>query len=193
MQGVGLHGEIMIPVRNNHFIILRGPSGSGKTTVAKRLFALTERRTALIQQDHYRFIFKPAGGGGQHNSCVIHQMIEHNCTCALADGYDVILEGILSVKSYEAVLDRIIASHSGPSSIFYFDVSFEETAHRHESRRSTCNFTVEDMRLWYADSHRSNHRLEKIIPEHYSEAEIVKFICRETSLNQSVAGREKAI
>lgn len=42
-------------------IILRGPSGSGKSTVAKMLFDGAVRRTALIEQDHYRFIFKPPG------------------------------------------------------------------------------------------------------------------------------------
>ena len=167
---------------SNRFIMLRGPSGSGKTTIAKELFGLARRRTVLIHQDYYRFIFKPAGGGSAPNAAVIHDMIEHNCSCALAAGYDVILEGILSVKSYAGVLDRIIAAHAGPSFMFYFDVSFEETARRHQARQATSDFTVEDMRPWYASSHRSKHRLEQLIPEQFSPSETVNYISEATGL-----------
>jgi uridine kinase len=43
-------------------IVLRGPSGAGKTTVAKQLFQVTARPTVLLEQDYYRFSFKPPGG-----------------------------------------------------------------------------------------------------------------------------------
>lgn len=169
--------------KNNRLIVLRGPSGSGKTTIAKRLFALTECRTALIQQDYYRFIFKPSDGGSKSNSTVIHEMIEHNCSCALEAGYDVILEGILSVKSYLAILNRIIDQHPGPSHMFYFDMSFEETARRHASRQNASEFTIEDMRQWYAGSHRSYHPLERLIPESCSEERTVETIFREIMID----------
>ena len=162
----------MTSAQENRFIMLRGPSGSGKTTIAKRLFALARGRTVLIHQDYYRFIFKPAGGGGRTNSDVIHEMIEHNCRCALAAGYDVILEGILTVKAYS---------------------SFEETARRHETRQATSDFTVDDMRPWYTASHRSNHHLERLIPEHYSESDTIAYICGETLLDQKQPEREGAI
>ena len=167
----------------NQFIIIRGPSGAGKSTVARKLFESATNRVALIQQDHYRFIFKPAGGGSKTNSAVIHQMIEHNCVSALKAGYDVILEGILSVQSYEAVLDRIIATHNGICYMFYLDVSFEETATRHKTREHTSSFTIEDMRKWYDASHRSHHSLEQIIHESLSEEEAVLFIKK--SIQQS--------
>ena len=163
----------MTSAQENRFIMLRGPSGSGKTTIAKRLFALARGRTVLIHQDYYRFIFKPAGGGGRTNSDVIHEMIEHNC--------------------YSEVLDRIIAKHTGPSFIFYFDTSFEETARRHETRQATSDFTVDDMRPWYTASHRSNHHLERLIPEHYSESDTIAYICGETLLDQKQPEREGAI
>ena len=85
-------------------------------------------RTALIQQDHYRFIFKPSAGGSKTNAATIHKMIEQNCISALEDGYDFLLDGIFSVRSYEAVLGRIMMAHNGLIYMFYFDVSFEETA-----------------------------------------------------------------
>lgn len=168
----------------NKFIILRGPSGSGKTTVARVLFDQATERTALINQDYYRFIFKPAGNGSRPNSDTIHKMIEHNCITALEDGYDVILEGILNVKSYSEILDRIIKRHKGQSYIFYFDVSFEETARRHKNRPENTEFSVEDMREWYDIAHRSNHQLELIISERFSINESVSFIQQAISVRE---------
>lgn len=167
----------------NRFIILRGPSGSGKSTVASELLRLATVRTALIHQDYYRFIFNPAGGGSKPNSETIHRMIEHNCMVALKDGYDVILEGILSVKSYRRLLDRVIDAHCGPSYMFYFDVSFEETARRHQARKEISDFSVDDMRNWYAAAHRSNHHLEQLIPEEFSVKQTVEYIQNMSGIN----------
>ncbi|MCP4749602.1 MAG: kinase [Proteobacteria bacterium] len=162
--------------KNNRFIIIRGPSGAGKSTAAHELFNQSTERTVIIHQDYYRFIFKPAGAGSMPNSEVIHKMIEHNSMAALDGGYDVILEGILSVKSYENILNRIIAAHKGPSFMFYLDVSFEETAKRHQAREDKSSVTVDDMRIWYDGAHKSNHRLEQLIPESYTVGETVKSI-----------------
>ncbi len=158
-------------------IILRGPSGSGKSTIAKMLFKNAGQKVCLIEQDHYRFIFKPAGGGSKANGATIHKMIKDNVLTALRDGYDVILEGILSVKSYGAVLESIFTEHPDENYIFYFDISFEETLRRHTTRDPKENsFGEEEMKEWYPDAHRSNHELEKIIPETFSIKETVQFI-----------------
>ncbi len=166
----------MKPNSNICLLILRGPSGSGKTTIARRLFEIVKRKTALIQQDHYRFIFSPAGGGSRPNSDVIHQMIEHNTKVALESGYNVILEGILSVKSYDQVIDRIISSHSGNSYIFYFDISFEETVKRHYAKDGNSNYGEAEMREWYPVAHKSRHMLEHIIPERFTIDQTVDHI-----------------
>ena len=118
----------------NKFIVLRGPSGSGKSTVARRLFESAKQKTCLIEQDYYRFIFNPAGGGSRPNSDTIHKMIKLNVLAALDDGYDVILEGILSVKSYAELLNDIFRQHPKNNFMFYFDISFEETVRRHHTK-----------------------------------------------------------
>jgi len=161
---------------DNCLLILRGPSGSGKTTVAKRLFEMAKRKTALMEQDHYRFIFNPAGGGSKPNSVVIHQMIEHNTMVALKSGYNVILEGILSVKSYEHIIDRIISVHTGSCYIFYFEISFEETVKRHLTKEGNYTYGKAQMREWYPAACKSGHNLENIIPEEYTIEQTVKHI-----------------
>lgn len=162
---------------NPKLIILRGPSGSGKSTVAKILFESAKRKTALIDQDYYRFIFKPAGGGSKPNSDTIHKMILHNVLQALSDGYDVILEGILSVKSYGKILDEVFAKHPKDNYIFYFDISFEETIRRHKTRIvKNTQFGESDMREWYSAAHRSNHEFEHIIPESFTIKDTTQYI-----------------
>ena len=81
-------------------IILRGPSASGKSTVATELFKKATRNTCLIEQDYYRFMFRPRDHGSKQNSATMHKMITNNVLTALSDGYDVIAEGIFSTKSY---------------------------------------------------------------------------------------------
>lgn len=183
-------------MRQTKLIILRGPSGSGKTTTAEKLFDGAKRRTVLMEQDYYRFIFNPPGGGKKPNSDTIHKMIKHDVLVALEDGYDVIMEGILSVRAYGEVLESIFSRHPNENYIFYFDISFDETQKRHQLRqaagqahkkarglvqdekrhRRLLAFGAEDMREWYPAAHRSNHRFEHIIPESFSQAETLSFI-----------------
>lgn len=139
----------MTMARKTKLIILRGPSGAGKSTVAKLLFDKAKNKTTLIEQDYYRYIFKPAGGGSKPNSSTIHQMIEHNVSAALEDGYDVILEGILSQKSYSKVLEEIFARHPEENYMYYFDISLPETFRRHKTRQVSQDFTENDMKEWY--------------------------------------------
>lgn len=166
-------------MKTSKLIILRGPSGSGKTTISKMLFKNAKHKVALIEQDHYRFIFKPAGGGSKYNSDTIHKMIKGDTLIALNDGYDVILEGILSVRAYGKVLDQIFKEHPSENYMYYFDISLEETLKRHQVRKTAKHkFGEEDMKEWYSAAHSSGHELEQIIPESYSKEETLKFIKR---------------
>lgn len=164
-------------MRKTKLIVLRGPSGSGKSTTAKLLFEKAQHKVVYVEQDHYRFMFKPAGGGSKANSDTIHKMIKSNVLTALEDGYDVILEGILSVKSYALVLDELFAAHTGENYLYYFDISFEETVRRHSFRKAkSMLFGDTEMREWYPAAHRSNHTLEQIIPESSTLDETVAYI-----------------
>lgn len=168
---------------NTKLIVLRGPSGSGKSTVANLLKQKARSRIALIEQDYYRFIFKLAGGGSKPNSDTIHKMIKCQTLIALQDGYDVILEGILSVRSYSIILDEIFEQHPNNNYMFYFDISLQETIKRHKTRKDKISdFGEDEMRKWYPMAHRSNHRLENIIPERYSAEETLNKILSETGI-----------
>jgi predicted kinase len=173
-------------MRKTKLIVLRGPSGSGKSTTARALFERAKHKVAYIEQDHYRFSFKPVGGGSKRNSDTIHKMIKSDTLIALNDGYDVILEGILSVKSYAHVLDDIFVAHKGENYMYYFDISFKETLRRHNLRKTKAmQFTDKDMQEWYPAAHRSHHALEQIIPERFTLDETVAYILDTSKLDIS--------
>ncbi len=189
-------------MKSTKLVILRGPSGSGKTTTAKRLFDNAKVRTVLIEQDYYRFIFNPPGGGTKPNSDAIHEMIKNDVLIALKHGYNVILEGILSVVAYGNILEEIFAIHPEENYIFYFDISFDETVKRHKKRQAEAldkvhgralvqdikrherllDFGEEDMQEWYPASHRSNHKLERIVSQSLNQDEVFNMIISEAGL-----------
>ena len=155
-------------------IVLRGPSGAGKSTAARSLFEQAKKPTVLIEQDYYRFIFKPAGG--MVNSKSIHKMIKANVLIALQDNYDVILEGIFNVKSYKATFAEIFAVHKSNNYIFTFDVSFEETLRRHRTKPNKDEWTEADMKDWYHSKDFMGYDFEHIVAEDSSEGEIARKI-----------------
>jgi adenylate kinase family enzyme len=160
--------------RNSKLIILRGNSGSGKSTIAKALFEQAKKPTVLIDQDHYRFIFKPAGG--TLNSKSIHKMIKANVVLALEDNYDVILEGIFTVKSWKVVFDEIFKKHPEQNYVFYFDISFEETIKRHRTKPNKNEWSEADMKEWYNHKDFMGYDFEYTISEKSTKNDTVKKI-----------------
>ena len=75
--------------------------------------------------------------------------------------------------------EEIFAHHNEENSMFYLDVSLEETMRRHETRVvSGPAFDAKKMKSWYSMAHRSNHRLEHIITEDSSLEESLDYIVR---------------
>lgn len=165
-------------------IMLRGPAGSGKSTTAKVLLNNATSKTCLIEQDYYRFIFRPYANGSKANSVAIHEMIKSNVLIALSEGYDVILEGILNAKSYKPMLEEILVEHPTENYIFYFDISFDETMRRHRMRpaKDTPSFTDDDMKSWYPAAYVPIHDEEKLILETSSLERTVEFITKSSNL-----------
>lgn len=163
-------------------IMLRGPAGSGKSSSAKLLFDSTDRKACLIEQDYYRFIFRPYENGSKANSKAMRQMILQNVLTALTEGYDVILEGIMNAKSYKNIVDKIIDAHPSENYFFYFDISLEETLRRHAQRpvKNTPPFTLDDMKSWYPDEYIPIHENEVLIPESSSIDETIALIKSES-------------
>jgi predicted kinase len=145
---------------HTQLVVLRGPSGAGKSTVATAVRARLGRGVALVQQDVLRrVVLREHDVPGGLNIALIATV----CRFSLDAGYHVIVEGILSAARYGPMLRQLADDHRGRTSLFYFDVPFDETVRRHATRPQADEFTSEAMRGWYPASGRLEVPGEQII------------------------------
>ncbi len=160
---------------DTRLIVLRGPSAAGKSSVAARLLE-SPRPTAMIAQDAYRFSFNVREGEAYAKA--VRQMIRDNVLGALANGFDVILEGILKARGYRDVFATLFREHPRNNHLFYFHVSFEETLRRHRGRANAGLFTEEHMRGWYKARDLLGYDFERGVSEASTLDETVDLIRR---------------
>jgi predicted kinase len=129
-------------------VVIRGNSGSGKTSTAREVRRQYGRGVALIAQDYLRRIVLREHGS-DHTPTVAPAFITTTVRAALAAGYHVVLEGILHTGQYGTPLRQLIAEHPGPTSVFWMEVSFDETVRRHHNRQEPIDVTPETMHGWY--------------------------------------------
>lgn len=150
-------------------ILLRGNSGSGKSTVARALQQHFGRHTLLIPQDTVRreMLYArdlPDGPTAPLMESIARYGSQH---CAVT-----IVEGILYSERYDGLF-RALATMFDNIHAYYFDVSFEETLRRHETRPQRAQFGPEHMRGWWIEHDLTDVFAETVIPESSSLEETV--------------------
>lgn len=150
-------------------ILLRGNSGSGKSTVARTLQQHFGRGTLLVPQDTVRreMLYArdlPDGPTAPLMEAIARYGAEH---CAVT-----IIEGILYSERYDSLF-RALPALFDDIHAYYFDVSFEETLRRHETRPQRTQFGSEHMRSWWIEHDLLTILPEAIIPETSSLEETV--------------------
>jgi adenylate kinase family enzyme len=154
-------------------IVLRGPSGAGKSTIARLLHEQVAKKTALIEQDHYRHVMF----NNPHLDLeAARQVMFAGIQAALAKGYDVITEGILSMGKYKTYFDTLLESHPQNNYFFYFDVSFDETTKRHAARDKAVHFDADAMREWFERCGPAGYDGECVIQESLTAEQAVAFV-----------------
>ena len=157
-------------------IVLRGNSGSGKTTVAKELQKVLGSNTMLISQDVIRRDMLNVKDG--LDTPAIPLLIE-----LLKYGRDhnevVILEGILIADWYRALFELAVELYGANIYAYYYDISFEETLKRHQTRPSCQEFGEEAMRRWWVEKDYSDILHEKVICENQSKEQMVQEILQD--------------
>ena len=159
-------------------IILRGNSGAGKTTVAKELQKKFGRNTMLISQDVIRRDMLYVKDTPDNEAIPLMKML-------LNYGYEhgavVILEGILYAERYSTILELAVELYGAKAFAYYFDLPFEETLKRHQTRFNCHEFGEDAMRRWWKEKDYSNipnersitceMSLDSIVAEIYSKVQ----------------------
>lgn len=160
-------------------IILRGNSGSGKTTIAKELQKHFGRNTMLISQDVIRRDMLWVKDGESTEAIPLMKEL-------LAYGIEhsdiVILEGIMYADWYKPLFELAIRLYGTEVYAYYFDLPFEETLKRHQTKPNCNEFGEEAMRRWWREKDFSDVLRERIITSEKEIPDIVTEICRDINL-----------
>lgn len=155
-------------------VIIRGNSGSGKTTIAKELQNKFGRNTMLISQDAIRRDMLNVKDG--ENTLTLPLMKE-----LLIYGHYhsnvVILEGIMYADWYKPLFDLAIQLYGTEVYAYYFDLPFEETLKRHQTKPNCFEFGEIEMRKWWREKDFSEVLNEICIPSQKNVENIVHDIC----------------
>lgn len=165
-------------------IILRGNSGSGKTSVSKALQKKFGRNTMVISQDIVRreMLWVKDGMGTKALPLLIN-LLEYG----RANSEVTILEGILDSECYRPLFQKAVEDYGTNIHAFYYDLPFEETLRRHETKPNRGEFGAEDMRRWWKEKDYLHIIPEKILTKDVGFSDTVNLIYA------SVSGRKDEV
>lgn len=151
-------------------IILRGNSGSGKTSVSKELQKKFGRNTMLISHDMIRMEMLFAKD--EEALPLITSLLKYG----RKNSEITILEGILDSEQYRPLFETAVSEYGENIFAYYYDLPFEETLLRHETKPNKADFGEEDMRRWWNEKDYIKIIPEKIITKDMSFSETVDMI-----------------
>lgn len=154
-------------------IILRGNSGSGKTTIAKELQNRFGTNTMLISQDVIRRDMLKVKDG--ENTLALPLMKE---LLIYGHGHSniVILEGIMYADWYKPLFELSVKLYGTEVYAYYFDLPFEETLKRHQTKPNCHEFGEDAMRRWWRENDFSDVLYEVSITAEKNIDDIVEEI-----------------
>ncbi len=154
-------------------VFLRGNSASGKTSLAKTLQANLQGQTLLISQDVIRRDMLSAKDG-------IHTPALPLLENLLRYGYEhcetVIVEGILRSDWYQDLFELARGLYTSHLHAYYFELPFEETLARHQTRDKRQEFGKEKLRSWWLEGDKVEMLQEKSFFRHQSLDDCLQII-----------------
>ncbi len=92
-----------------------------------------------------------------------------------------ILEGILDSEQYRPLFETAVSEYGENIFAYYYDLPFEETLLRHETKPNKSDFGEEDLRRWWKEKDFIGIIPEKIITKDMSLSETVDMIFNNVS------------
>ncbi len=161
----------------SRLIILRGNSGSGKTTAAKALQKRFGPNTMLISHDMIRMQILHVSGktGIEKSQPLMIELLKYG----RQHSEITILEGILDSVEYRELFECCLLEYgAGNIDAFYYDLPFEETLLRHQTKPNRMEFGEAEMRRWWREKDYLPMIREQIITREISLDELVEMICQ---------------
>lgn len=162
-------------------MIIRGNSGSGKSSTARGLQKRIGRNTLVIAQDTVRREMLWARDG--YDTAALPLLI-----ALLRYGYEnnefVILEGILHSEWYKPLFETAVQLFGADIFAYYYDLPFEETLKRHETRAQKFEFGEVEMRRWWNEKDYIGIIPEKTITKDVSIESAIDMILSDIQINQ---------
>ncbi len=133
----------------SRLVILRGNSGSGKTTVAKMLQEKFGPNTMLISHDMIRMqiLHVWSAEGVRKSLPLMITLLRYG----RRNSEITILEGILPYEDYKPLFEAALEEYGENIFSYYYDISFEETLRRHQTKPNRDEFGEADMRRWWKE------------------------------------------
>lgn len=161
-------------------IIIRGNSGSGKTSVSKVLQEKFGENTMLISQDMVRReILHTRDGADTKALPLMTELLKYG----RRNSPVTILEGIMVADWYMPLFETAIKEFGSEIYAYYYDLPFEETVARHDTRAKRMSFGAEDMRRWWVEKDYMKIIPEKILKKEIGLDEAVEMIFRDADVN----------
>jgi len=163
----------------NKLIIIRGNSGSGKTSLAKELQQRFGTGALLISQDLVRRQMLNVRDG---KNCPAIPLLK-NLVKYGHENYEItILEGILYTGFYKPLFEEIARLFGDNIFAYYYDIPFEETLRRHQTKSNKDDFGEAEMRDWWIEKDYIGFISEKPIYKNESLEEVAEKIYSEVIL-----------
>ncbi|MEC6748819.1 kinase [Marinilactibacillus sp. XAAS-LB27] len=154
-------------------IIIRGNSGSGKSTTALELQSYLGANTMLLSQDVIRREIMCTSDGP--DNLIIPLIIEMVRYGQQVCSY-IIIEGIFKKDWYADMFETLIELCDEDYLAYYFDLSFEETLKRHQTRDKFNDFGETAMRSWWNEQDYLGFPNESHFTEGHTLLEIMRGI-----------------
>jgi len=140
----------------SNLLIIRGSGGSGKSTVGKILRDKLQGKTALLCPDTFYWDIC----GKDDNSELVYEALNRLIDLYLGQGYNVILEGILSRKdkNENLIINQFVDignKYKANVKLFFFKVSLE-TAQKRDNKRGDL-LGKENTKKYHEKSLNSKH------------------------------------
>ena len=162
-------------------IILRGNSGSGKTSVAKELQRQIGRNTLILPQDTVRREMLWAKDGYDTSAIpLLITLLQYG----FRNNEVVILEGILNSKWYRPLFEEAVKLFGIDIYAYYYDLPFNETLKRHETKEKRFEFGEKEMRRWWNEKDYIGFIPEKTISEEMSLEAVVDMILSDVQIER---------